>query len=432
KQLGAITTFLFQLNTGLGAVDAVKGIGTAFSAKNPAEDPVLQKLQDKQRLDALSGLVTAGLDITRHIVPLVALPWLGKGFIESTVEAATRVYRARTDTKLKALARMAGSELAAPLQESVDQEWRLAEKHGFDATASAAWIASSVLSAGPTAALSFAIAVTTKTTGIAYDVVTSARDWKLARKANDLLERARAGDPRAKTELLKNHGRYAKGLLALRAQEGDAFALQYVATRGLEESDIHSSSFEIITRYLLKAAEQSEADHLETFSDWLAARKKVFERLADLIVQPLRYVWKHLTRWLDAPTEVDGLQLPPVDLPIDQAGELMALIRDGQGLRGRLVSRETTGPEDAAKLKTTLAQLDELLIGQREAVKTYRADTAGQLEDISTAEIHFQLRMVDPLVKSDDEKRTMLELRSHLLRTRREHVELLNTFSEAL
>jgi len=429
KTLGAISTFLWQLNTGLGAMGAVGDAAAALSAKNADGDPVLQKLQDKQRLDAISGLVTAGLDVTRHIVPLVALPWLGKGFVDNVVKAAARTYRAQVDSKLKALARLEGSELAGPLEESMGHEWRLAEKYGFSAASSAAWIAAVVLGMGPSASISFAIAVTAKSTGIAHDLLTSTHDWKLARKANALLERARAGDPRAKSELLKNHGRYAKGLLALKAQEGDPFAMQYVASRGLEESDIRASSFDIITRYLLSMSEQSDSDHQQTFTDWVAERRASFGRLAGIVVKPLRYAWATLVSWFEAPGWNRDVELPPVDLALDTAAEMVALIRDGEDLRGRLSARELPPDEQAAQ-EETVRQLDALLAEQHQQARGYWVQASDQLEDISGVEARFKAQLLKPLELDRDEKRTLLEVRSRVLRARREHLLLLNTLSE--
>jgi hypothetical protein len=432
EALKSVQTFLFQFGSGLGAAGALSGAVGAFSTENPDDDPVLQKLQDKQKLDALNGLVSSGLDIARHIVPIVGLPRLGKGFLESVVHAAARTYRAQADAKLKALARMEGSELAGALEESLQNEWRLAADYGFSATASAGWIASSLLSAEPTQALSFAVAVTTKTVSFAHNVVTSARDWKLAKKANTLLERARAGDARAKSELLKNHGRYAKGLLALKAQQGDAFALEYASSRGLSESDINASSFEIITRYLLSESKQSNVDHLETFDDWVESRKALLSRLVGILMRPLEYLWGTVSGWLDSPASIDGLELPPIEMPVTQASELIAMIRDGVDLRGRLAQRDAPTPAEEAQLKTTLARIDELMAEQTGLLNTCRDMTITQLEQISEIEARFQARLIDPLEMSEEDKGNMVELRTRVMKTRREHVELLTTLSEAI
>lgn len=433
ETLNSVMTFLYRFNTGAGAVGAVKGAVSAFSADNPENDPVLQKLQDKQKLDALNGLVSSGLSIAKHIVPIVGLPRLGKNFLESVTHAAARTYRARTDAKLKVLARMEGSEMAGALQESLEHEWRLAEKYGFSATMNASWIANSVLQlADPSQTLSFSLAVSTKTASFAHDVVTSARDWKLAKKANTLLEQARKGDPRAKTELLKNHGRYAKGLLALKAQQGDAFALEYTASRGLTESDISGSSFEIITRYLLSESQQSNADHLETFDDWVAKRKALFGRLIDFLLSPLQYVWQTVSDGLEAPASIAGLELPSADLSAGQARELVALIRDGVDLRSRLSKKDTPTPEDEAKLTATLNRIDEMLSAQNTALTDCRDLTITQLEQISDIETLFQERMLDPLELSTEDKSAMLDLRPRLLLARREHIQLLTTLNEAI
>jgi hypothetical protein len=65
-------------------------------------------------------------------------------------------------------------------------------------------------------------------------------------------------------------------------------------------------------------------------------------------------------------------------------------------------------------------------------LNTCRDMTITQLEQISEIEARFQARLIDPLEMSEEDKGNMVELRTRVMKTRREHVELLTTLSEAI
>jgi hypothetical protein len=89
-------------------------------------------------------------------------------------------------------------------------------------------------------------------------------------KAQALLKKAQAGDGQARAELFRYHPRYAKGILAIMASEGDAMALQVLNTHGLSEDMIRRSSPKIIKRYLLKKFGESD-----TPPSWTSARESI-------------------------------------------------------------------------------------------------------------------------------------------------------------
>ena len=77
-------------------------------------------------------------------------------------------------------------------------------------------------------------------------------DKSEAQTAKNLLDQAQAGNGDARKELFRHHPRYAKGILAVMASEGDAFAIRCLNNHNLTEDMIRKSSPTIIKRYLLK------------------------------------------------------------------------------------------------------------------------------------------------------------------------------------
>jgi hypothetical protein len=118
-------------------------------------------------------------------------------------------------------------------------------------------------------------------------------------KAQALLDAAQAGDGHARAELFSFHPRYAKGILAIMASEGDALALRVLSTHGLSEDMIKRSSPKIIKRYLLKkfgesdtppswsSAKDSIVSVLNSVGDKLQAIDDFFGNVADKLLASL-------------------------------------------------------------------------------------------------------------------------------------------------
>jgi hypothetical protein len=99
-------------------------------------------------------------------------------------------------------------------------------------------------------------------------------DRQEGEKARALLDRAQAGDGHARSELFRFHPRYAKGILAIMADEGDALALRVLSTHGLSEDMIRRSSPKIVKRYLLKKFGESDDP-----PSWTSAREAVTSKI---------------------------------------------------------------------------------------------------------------------------------------------------------
>ncbi|MFT5681783.1 MAG: hypothetical protein ACI8RZ_002695 [Myxococcota bacterium] len=422
KELSSILAALWQVNRGIAAVGAGIKAGKALTAENEEADPVLQKIQDLEKLEALNGLANSGIDIARQFVPILLTGKLGKGFIEDVVQCASRTFKASYDSKLKAIAKVHGSFLAGPLEESLGNELKLAERYGFNAGVKAVAIAAQIMKMGPQAAMGFVVSVSAWSTGKVHGMIHNVVDWKQASKANKLLERAKAGDAKAKSLLLKHHAKFAKGVLALKAQEGDPFAMQYVASRGLSDDDIRKSSLDIITRYLLKSANQSGAE--QTFDEWLVSKKTQFGRLADLVVVPLTFGWRSMFGRLQSVETIGDIEVPLISVPLDEARELVAVVEDTVALQERLSTRNEVTEAAQKDLEQTLKKLAELLVEQRSRGVKIRDRAGTQIVRIAKVEELFQQHLESPLALSSEQKTAMLGLQKAIPRIRMEHVEL--------
>lgn len=108
-------------------------------------------------------------------------------------------------------------------------------------------------------------------------------------KAEELLRRAQAGDGNARAELFRFHPRYAKGLLAVMASDGDSMALRVLSTHGLTDDMIKRSSPKIIKRYLMKKfGEQDEPPSWDSLKrsfeqgvEWLSSKVQAIDRFFD-------------------------------------------------------------------------------------------------------------------------------------------------------
>jgi hypothetical protein len=112
-------------------------------------------------------------------------------------------------------------------------------------------------------------------------------NWNEARKAREMLEQARAGNPVARVQIFKQSNLYAKSYLVMLAKEGDKLAVQYIVNKGIDEKALtnKSVSTRILTDALLKLSGQtSEEDVPESLAEAMAGRLgKVFQGLKEKV-----------------------------------------------------------------------------------------------------------------------------------------------------
>ena len=183
--------------------------------------------------------------------------------------------------------------MASALEETKVQEKQLFIKYGIKAATSAAGIAADLMASfpGPQQAVGAALSVVTWLTDKSVSLKLHMVKQEQIREARSLLNRAKMGDAEAKTLLFQKHAVYAKGMIAAMAQERDPYAMSFVQSRGLDDSEIQASSFQIISKYLMSKAEQ-DADEFNydtedtKWRDRMVAFKKTFNLIANLFGKP--------------------------------------------------------------------------------------------------------------------------------------------------
>jgi hypothetical protein len=254
---------------GLSVVKKTGELGTYLTTDTDKMDPLQQKEYEDKLLGQLSGLFSSSVKLGRDIGTLAVGPnpasavlgtlHFSKELALHIMEVSARRAKSRWDGLLMQAAAVASSPLSSAFEESLNREQRLLTGLGVEISLDATRIAASITQAFPPVAV-FGIAVQLSAWGVSKlsQEMFAYKDAKLAQKSKQLLDAARQGDDAAKTELFKNHPRYAKGLIAYMAlQEKDSFALTYVSSRGLSESDIENQSLKILSRYLLTQAKQT-------------------------------------------------------------------------------------------------------------------------------------------------------------------------------
>jgi hypothetical protein len=112
-------------------------------------------------------------------------------------------------------------------------------------------------------------------------------NWNEARKAREMLEQARAGNPVARVQIFKQSNLYAKSYLVMLAKEGDKLAVQYIVNKGIDEKALTNKavSTRILTDALLKLSGQTNEEEVpESLAEAMAGRLgKVFLGLKDKV-----------------------------------------------------------------------------------------------------------------------------------------------------
>ncbi|MGC6507195.1 MAG: hypothetical protein ACON4U_02220 [Myxococcota bacterium] len=270
----------------VGSATAIFGLGSAaieakqayFDKKNNMAimDPIEKKMAQDRLLSSLLGLGEetvntikqfSTMDSTKGTMPpgmgVLGVVLKSEELVKAVLQASARRILAAKDSMLQEAAKLAGSPMASALEETKVQERQLYIKYGIKAATTAAGITADIMATfpGPHQAVGAALNVVTWLAEKTVELKLYMVKKEQVREARDLLRRAQKGDAEAKTLLFQKHAVYAKGLIAAMALEKDSFAMAYVQSRGLDDSEIQASSFKIISKYLLSKAEQSAEDY---------------------------------------------------------------------------------------------------------------------------------------------------------------------------
>jgi len=311
--------------------------------------------------------------------------------------------------------------LAGAFSESLSNELRLLKKYGIATGLSAIGMSKALFALGPGPLIQFTI----DTARLGNEVVSTLVNWKKAAQIQKMMEKAQTGDPEAKIELIRNHAKYAKGLLAYKAQQGDPFAVQYVKKRGLEESDIKKSSQDIITHYLMKMGEQS--GNYETFGKWLEKKKAVPGKFLSAVDNLIGNPWKKTTNFFKKRKRDNELRLdifPDVIVPLETAQSLVDWIQQGSDILAQFQAENDPKTLDKRKI------IEDELVEKREQLSEYRSKTLESLAGLSDAEkmiAGYLAKNSKDLSKT--EKKEIAAKQHALPHLRKEHLKLSDILS---
>jgi hypothetical protein len=227
-------------------------------------------MHDEALLVGMARLVQTGVTGLGTFLPFYDDLSAAIGLTEHIVGAAKRYSMATGDAALASESRARDDGFENALLQSQRREYQLMAKHIGDSIVAGLGVAALATAAHPPAAFVLkAVKYSLKGANVLGHQV---YDWSIASKAKTLLTQAMGKGPNAaaaQVELFQYSTKYAKGLLALGATRGDSTAMQYVASRGLTDADVQSSSFTVIRAFLLEAAE--ERDEQQTFGEVYAS-----------------------------------------------------------------------------------------------------------------------------------------------------------------
>lgn len=104
------------------------------------------------------------------------------------------------------------------------------------------------------------LGVTAKCIGMGNTLAFSCIDSTTAKKAMKTLDQARAGSTKAQVKIFRDSATYAKMYMAMKAKDGDKFAIQLIENRGLTQEDLDrpEMSLRIIRQALMDDAGQKD------------------------------------------------------------------------------------------------------------------------------------------------------------------------------
>ena len=226
-----------------------------------------------------------GLNMTRTQELVALVP--GVGAVSELGELAAnaiRTFRTWTAARADAAVHQQALEQSSRLEASADlvakRAKSLAMRASTTTAANAITLAGYICEiAGVTAPVGTALRGVGAGVKAASKGVSKLFDLSRAGAAKEMLEKARAGDPEARSEVFRHHGRYACALVALLAHEGDPMARAILQNHDLTEEDIQKSFPLMLKRYLMVKLEES--DDPTSWSDVAKGLDQLGKRLGE-------------------------------------------------------------------------------------------------------------------------------------------------------
>ncbi|MES2644843.1 MAG: hypothetical protein V4850_35475 [Myxococcota bacterium] len=277
------------------AIASTQKLGDGL-AEEETVDPVLQRMQDQQIVEALFALHDAGINIAAQFVPGLSTAKGGLDMLRGMVEAADRFTRGFEDGELAEEAKRVQSALRGALEQSEKRENKLGGKATVDAFGSALSLTGGLITLGGISApAGVVVDVAGKVVKVGATVVVKVDDWRIAARALELLDGARRGWADEQRELFQYHPKYAKGLLALAAKNRDPIAMRYLQTRGLTEEEVERSTASIIRMFLLSEAGK-ETDAPKRFTDEIMGVVNTLKSVGAKLLKGLEFIDAHALR----------------------------------------------------------------------------------------------------------------------------------------
>ncbi|MCB9795426.1 MAG: hypothetical protein H6741_22200, partial [Alphaproteobacteria bacterium] len=272
-----------------------KAVGTLSGEGLETQDPVEQLMGIDDALNSIAslgsgflGAAQSALDVVQTVgetsvttaeILAKAVPALGtlKAFgdaCQHAIQAANLWISAVADSKVhqKALEQGHQAEAATDLVQSRGKH--VASRKTADAAADVLTFAGYICDLS---GVGVVVGVALRATGSVVTGVKSTFAWVIdtnkAQEARKLLEEARAGNPVAREEIFRHHGRYAVALIAILAkEEGDPIALAIYNNHSITEDMVAKSSVRVLKKYLMRELVVEDVP-----TDWTSWKKTIVD-----------------------------------------------------------------------------------------------------------------------------------------------------------
>lgn len=309
------------------------------------EDPIQLKMKQEDLLKSLYDLHQSGMGIAALFVPGLDIAVSAMALGKAIKDAADNLSKRAGTAELLEIARQEGHGAASALvQSEVKLRWNIAQDAAdavVNALKGAGGLSPEPLSKGILKAV--ASGISTVSGG-----VQTIRELKEAQKVRELLDACLDDNEdianSAKRELFEHSPRYAKGMLALLAIDGDKLGLGFASVNDLTEDEVAKSTFTIVRAWLLRRSR--ETDDIKTLG------QRVQEKVS--LVQSIGRSVKGLLESLQ-----EKLRIVPTALPkLSEFLNVPFVERDTVYDGARLVielrdQRDNASSEDARKLLET-------------------------------------------------------------------------------
>jgi hypothetical protein len=394
---GPVGKFASLAAKGFKAVGLGIDMGKNLSEEE-TEDPIEQLMREDEMLDCLKEIGKLGAGVSGEIVALAwkQIPGLdvGTNMVEAQLafkNMAERLANALADSELREEAEEGGHRLEPALGQMATRGKHLAAREGTDAALATLNAAAGILNlTGIGAKVGVGLKGVAAVGKVGKSVGVIIVDKSEAQTAKNLLDQAQAGNGDARRDLFRHHPRYAKGILAVMASEGDSFAIRCLENSNLTEDMIRKSSPKIIKRYLLKRFGETDEGGTSWSETWESVKgaasyiPKGLVGFANLFVKAYEKILIAIgtddpKTWLATLNQVER------DIP--ESKDVNKSLSDLKTVRRRRNGLADTLDPDKQEEVEKLAALDKLVDETTEKVEELRKSVEKSMETMEQATV---------------------------------------------